>query len=228
MLFFLDTEFTDFIDIELISLALVAEDGSRELYLEVADFDRAKCNAFVQAAVLGYLGRYPAALTRQADVGQRLRDWFATLPRRVTIACDSQHDRDLLVDAFDGDLPPNFAGWFDLRPCIDTGVFNRAVEEFHTKERPWHHALYDAQAHRAGYNRLASTRAMLRHKAAQREQQMEVPQFLRDELAEELADPDPARRGEKSDPWGRVAKQQQQIRDVVGEENYMKKRREKR
>ncbi|SFJ84850.1 protein of unknown function [Paraburkholderia megapolitana] len=38
MRIFVDTEFTDFIDCDLISIALVADDG-REFYAERNDFD---------------------------------------------------------------------------------------------------------------------------------------------------------------------------------------------
>jgi len=151
MLVFLDTEFTDFIDCELISIGMVGEDGRHELYVEVEDFDRAKCNAFVQSAVWPQLGHLKEAIVRKADVQSRLRAWFSTLPRSVVIACDSHHDRDLLASALDSRWPPNLTGWFDLRPLIDTGVFDRAVASFHTETRPWHHALFDAQAHRAGW-----------------------------------------------------------------------------
>lgn len=151
MLVFLDTEFTDFIDCELISIGMVSEDGKHVLYLEVQDFDRSKCNAFVQSAVWSHLGRIDEAVVHKADLPSRLRDWFATLPRSVKIACDSQHDRDLLADVLDGQWPNNLTGWFDLRPLIDTGVFDRTVAQYHTKDRPWHHALYDALSHRAGW-----------------------------------------------------------------------------
>lgn len=151
MLIFLDTEFTDFIDCELISIGMVSEDGQHSLYLEVQDFDRSKCKAFVQAAVWSQLGKIDGAIISKAKLPDRLRDWFATLPRRIIIACDSQHDRDLLADTLDGVWPDNLAGWFDLRPLIDTGTFDRAVGRYHTPDRPWHHALYDAQAHRAGW-----------------------------------------------------------------------------
>ena len=51
MRLFVDTEFTDFIDCDLVSVALVADDG-REVYGERSDYDRAICNEFVRAAVL--------------------------------------------------------------------------------------------------------------------------------------------------------------------------------
>lgn len=151
MLIFLDTEFTDFIDCELISIGMVSEDGKHVLYLEIQDFDRSKCNAFVQSAVWSCLGQVDGAAVSKTDLQDRLRQWFAGLPRSVTIACDSQHDRDLLADALDGEWPPNLSGWYDLRSLIDTGTFDRAVAHYHTPDRPWHHALYDAHAHRVGW-----------------------------------------------------------------------------
>lgn len=151
MLFFLDTEFTDFTNRELISIGMIGEDGRQELYLEVQDFDRTKCNTFVQSTVLPNLGRIDGTIVQKAEVQAKLRDWFVTLPRSVTVACDSQHDRDLLANTFDGKWPNNLAGWLDLRPLIDTGVFDQAVIKYHSETRPWHHALYDAQAHRAGW-----------------------------------------------------------------------------
>ena len=59
MRLFVDTEFTDFIDCELISIGLVSEDGRHEFYAEVADYDRQKCNAHVQAGIWPLLGKTP-------------------------------------------------------------------------------------------------------------------------------------------------------------------------
>ena len=97
------------------------------------------------------MGRIDGAIVRKADLQSRLREWFETLPRSVTIACDSQHDRDLLGDALGGEWPANLTGWFDQRPLVDTGIFDRAVVDYHSLDRPWHHSLYDAHAHRAGW-----------------------------------------------------------------------------
>jgi len=63
---FVDTEFTDFIDCDLISVGLVAEDG-REFYGERSDFDMRACSEFVRAAVLPQLGQHPGRVfTRDA------------------------------------------------------------------------------------------------------------------------------------------------------------------
>lgn len=60
---------------------------------------------------------------------------------------------DLLWDAFDEGLPPNLdRSVFDLRPLIDSTVFNSAVCGYHDQpNQPWHHALHDARAYRAGW-----------------------------------------------------------------------------
>lgn len=151
MLLFLDTEYTDALDCELISIGMVSEDGQHELYLEIQDFDRAKCNSFVQSAVWAHLGQFPQSVVRKDAIKAKLVDWFSTLPRNVTIACDSFSDWELLLDAMEGERPENLVGRYDLRALIDTTVFNHAATRFHNSQRPWHHALFDAQAHRAGW-----------------------------------------------------------------------------
>ena len=152
MMLFLDTEFTDFIDIELISIGLVSEDGQHAFYAEVQDFDRTKCNAHVQCGIWPLLGTSPNAIMPRAELAGQLRTWFAGLPSSVTIACDSYTDWELLVDVFDGALPANIHGREDLGALIGTPVFNKAVGAYHSVPgQPWHHALHDAQAHRAGW-----------------------------------------------------------------------------
>lgn len=156
MLIFLDAEFTDFIDCELISIGMVSEDGLQELYLEVQDFDRSQCKAFVQAAVWSQLGKVDGASIPKAELAGRLRQWFDSLPSDMVLACDSQHDRDLLADVLDDVWPATISGWLDLRACHVNPVFDRATAAHHaTTGQPWHHALYDAYALRAGWLALS-------------------------------------------------------------------------
>lgn len=61
--YFVDTEFTDFLDCQLISVAIVGEDG-REFYGECSDFDRRQCSAFVREAALPQLGQGPSRSVR--------------------------------------------------------------------------------------------------------------------------------------------------------------------
>jgi hypothetical protein len=153
MLIFLDCEFTDFIDCDLLSIGMVSEDGQYEFYAERTDYTDRWCSNFVREAVLPHLGKFPGAACTRIELTKRVWQWFSTLPRHVQLASDSTHDRDLLWDAFDEGLPENLdKSIFDLRSLIDTTVFNDAVCRFHAQpNQPWHHALYDARAHRAGW-----------------------------------------------------------------------------
>ena len=72
MLIFLDTEFTKFSYPDLISLALVAEDG-REFYAERTDYRQNECSAFVQETVLPLLGRVPGAACTSKELTDRVR-----------------------------------------------------------------------------------------------------------------------------------------------------------
>ncbi|MCG9096670.1 3'-5' exoribonuclease [Laribacter hongkongensis] len=152
MLIFLDTEYTDPIQIDLISIGIVSEDGSVEFYAERSDYRTDDCNAFVNSVVLPLLDAPPDSVMSRVELAIRLRAWFTTLPRRVVVACDDRTDYELLIDALDGQIPPNLAGVKDVRPLIGTTTFHAAACRYHESPGcPWHHALHDARAHRAGW-----------------------------------------------------------------------------
>jgi hypothetical protein len=152
MLLFLDTEYTDPFNIDLISLGLVSEDGKHEFYCERTDFEAGWCNAFVRTAVLPHLGQWPDLVADRVGLRARLAAWFATLPRSITIACDSYTDWELVLDALDGERPGNLTGRYDLRGLIDHSTYHQAVCRYHELDgQPWHHALHDARAHRMGW-----------------------------------------------------------------------------
>lgn len=152
MIVFLDTEYTDPIQIDLISIGMVSEDGRAEFYAERNDYRAEDCNAFVKSVVLPLLDAPPANVLSRNELAIRLRAWFATLPHRVVIACDDRTDYELLIDALDGQIPPNLAGVKDVRSLGNTTVFHAAACRHHERPGcPWHHALHDARAHRAGW-----------------------------------------------------------------------------
>lgn len=152
MIVFLDTEYTDPIQIDLISIGMVSEDGRAEFYTERDDYRADDCNAFVKSAVLPLLDAPPANVVSRDELATRLLEWFATLPRRIIIGCDDRTDYELLIDALDGQVPPNLAGIKDVRPLIDKTAFHAAACRYHQQPGcPWHHALHDARAHRAGW-----------------------------------------------------------------------------
>jgi hypothetical protein len=152
MLLFLDTEYTGLrqADPGLISLALVAEDGRREFYIELADtWQLADCTAFVAREVLPLLEGSARTLA-QARV--ELRDWFAAAPRYVQAACDSATDFQFLLALLGSPRPANLAEkHFDLRPLIDTTVYDGTVASYYKTDPRLHHALADARAYRLGW-----------------------------------------------------------------------------
>lgn len=98
MLVFLDTEYTDVHNCDLISIGMVGEDGQQELYIERSDFRTEWCNVFVHTTVIPQLGKTGPALNRN-ELAACLTSWFEALPRSITIACDSIVDWKLLLDA---------------------------------------------------------------------------------------------------------------------------------
>jgi 3' exoribonuclease, RNase T-like len=150
VLIFLDTEYTDPLNCDLISIGMVSEDGQHELYLERSDYEHQWRSSFVHANVLLQLGNAGPAVDRQ-QLAAQLTMWFSTLPRSVTIACDSVTDWNLLLNALDDVRPSNLTDRYDLRGHIDSSVFHHAVVRYHERNGPWHHALHDARAHRHGW-----------------------------------------------------------------------------
>lgn len=152
MLLFLDTEYTGYEQAvpQLISLALVTEDGKREFYVEIADTWRAAdCTEFVKREVLPLLGG-PCRATVRARA--ELRAWLAESPRKVQVACDSAIDFNFLLSLLGSPRPTNLAStYFDLRPLVDTTVYDRSVAAYHETDRRLHHALADARAYRRGW-----------------------------------------------------------------------------
>lgn len=135
---YVDTEFTDFIDCELISIALVAEDG-REFYGERDDFDRRTCSPFVHEAVLPQLGQYPDRVFSRNSLRSALREWLRSFERGI-FCMDFPGDWDLLVDILDG--VPN--GWQGL--LVRDQADQVRLESYYKQFGGRHHALHDARA----------------------------------------------------------------------------------
>jgi hypothetical protein len=140
--YFLDTEFTDFIDCQLISLAIVGEAGN-EFYGEVMDYDRAACSEFVRAAVLPQLGQFAGRAMSFAQLRSELLAWLSRIPLkpRPVLCYDYQGDYDLLADLIDGPLPP---GW--RHENIGGRIDFTRQEAYFREHGGRHHALVDARA----------------------------------------------------------------------------------
>lgn len=140
---FMDAEFTDFIDCQLISIGLVTEDGE-EFYGERTDYDQSACSAFVRAAVLPQLGKESAVVGTEEELRQALLNWLAELGP-VEICVDYSTDWDLFLDLCQ-ECPAGVTSKL-------IGLDPRLVEQYWRENgRKAHHALHDAKANRFAFS----------------------------------------------------------------------------
>lgn len=171
MLVFLDTEFTDLLNPELLSIGLVTLDG-REHYAELdltteAGKARVKASsAFVQSGVFEMWGLVPGATYTEWEIGRRTGDWLLGLAAesgtKVEVAFDYSMDYELMEYAIrDSGL------WDQVREAVlpvnvnpITGTITgelaaeacfRALGRRGGRGLKRHHALADALALRAAY-----------------------------------------------------------------------------
>lgn len=145
---FLDTEFTDFLDPQLVSLGLAADSG-QEFYAELPFADSA-CSAFVREAVLPLLGTYPDAVCSYDEFRTKVIHWLETVRQAdedVFICVDYQTDWDLFVDALEYMVPQ----WCRFQH-VGRNINELLRYEYHKLNGlPEHHALYDACANRYAF-----------------------------------------------------------------------------
>lgn len=121
MLIFVDTEFTDFIDMQLISLGAVAEDG-REFYVEISDYDKQASSAFVKSVVEPLLS---GNAVTSAQAGAKLYEWLEGLNTQAQLLIEYlPGDWDLAVELMGNELPKNIIHEPEL---VTTGLYNRAL-----------------------------------------------------------------------------------------------------
>lgn len=157
MLIFFDTEFSDLcIDPRLISIGLIAEDGERTFYAELADTYQPKdCSEFTRLAVLPRLEGGDKVLTMY-DLTLRLGNWLEDFGEPVTLATDSLGwDWPWIQEIFhiEGTWPANLARnpqLLTIKYLNDYDRFIKAVEKAFSSLRR-HHALDDAKANRLGW-----------------------------------------------------------------------------
>jgi hypothetical protein len=178
---FIDTEFTDFLHPELLSLGLVALDG-REHYVELdldSDVGRARRQAssdFVRFdGVLDLWGLVPGATATPRDMGRRTGEWLLTIAaksaRRVEVAFDYSTDFELMEDAMRDaglwDRVREVVTPVDVGPLTGSPEGEMAAEEcFHELRQRGlarHHALADAHALRAAYIAVKAVALQMAH-----------------------------------------------------------------
>ncbi len=144
----LDTEFTSFDACQLISLAIVGEDG-REFYAERSDFDLSLCSDFVREIVLPQLGQFPGRSMPLADLKRELLAWLQIIPvkPKPVLCYDYEGDFALVSELLGGPLP---RGWKTENVFMRLNA-ERLAAYFGEHGRE-HHALHDARANACAFS----------------------------------------------------------------------------
>ena len=153
MRLFLDTEFTDFTNPEMISIGIVDENG-REFYAESTQFRREACSHFVNEIVIPLLGQYPDAIVgTQEHIAHRLVEWLELYRESgAIVSVDYATDWDLFLDLLSL-IPKDYDRNFIIGQLIWTDLDQQRISDWWTETKlPQHHALYDARANKHGYD----------------------------------------------------------------------------
>ncbi len=141
LLLFFDTEFTDFTDMDLISIGIVSQD-LHEFYAENSEYNTAWCNEFVKDTVLPRLqgGEYAMPY---AQLKENLQIWISDLLEEyssVLFIFDYSGDWFLL-----GELLIDYPQKEKVKGRQDE--LEAGIELYFMHDRSnEHHALYDAKA----------------------------------------------------------------------------------
>lgn len=167
MIILFDTEFTSFTEPQLLSIGLVAEDGS-ECYVELnleCDAGRQRLrqsSKFVRDEVINQFRLIEnSGVESELAMGHQVADWLAALQQStggpLQLAYDFAEDGNLLARKLkstgrSGDLQIKFV---DIGGLCGIGQFVMAAEDYFEslpKAGPRrHHALADARAMRLGF-----------------------------------------------------------------------------
>jgi DNA polymerase III epsilon subunit-like protein len=169
---FIDTEFTDFVGSQLISLGAVTFDGKQEFYVELTDYNKKLSSEFVRRVIEPMLDPVQYGKT-MIQASASLWCWLEELGP-CEICCDYLGDWELMCKLLDG-LPPNVAPqpvmiWPELNKLAIAQAHVLQQPDWHwyyeqcklaflNGQREWflrnkgrvHHALDDAKANAAGW-----------------------------------------------------------------------------
>ena len=173
-LIFIDTEFTDFINTDLISLGAITEDGKHEFYCELTYYNKKSSSEFVRHVVEPLLD-WPKFGMSRTEASARFFVWLEELGDEYALCPDYLGDWEITVDLLEL-LPGNIANSpVMLHPHLNQKILDKA-NELQTPDFKWffemakrqytegfleyflrnpkphqHHALADAKANRQGY-----------------------------------------------------------------------------
>jgi hypothetical protein len=149
---FVDTEFTDFIDCELLSIGIVSEDG-REFYGERNDVDMSRCSDFARVAVLPLLGREAPIIGTEQHLSDHLKLWLEQFrpSSPVIVSVDYPMDWELFTYLARDPESLETPSWIKGQ-SIRGAIAPQDIETYWSLHgRNAHHALHDARANRFAY-----------------------------------------------------------------------------
>jgi len=168
MFYFVDTEFTDFIETELMSIGIVSEDGKHEFYAEVNSYTPEARSQFVIDVVVPLME--PAKYGRPYKrVASDLAYWINELPEgNITFVFDYIGDFQLMNELFGVVEPSRKSNSIFLGAGFDQMLVERGIhlphvrfaaqqamlreqEKYFTIDVRRHHALVDAKANCYGW-----------------------------------------------------------------------------
>jgi hypothetical protein len=172
MLLFLDTEFTDFVNCDLISLGMVSEDGQHEFYAEIVDHETEWQSQFVKDVVVPLLYNEQYGITR-AQAAADLRSFVEQLNvKELVFVVDYPTDWLLIRELLTDDMPtcdtvissaminPLFWHTAQGRGINSQSAMQEAarkfilgIEDYYLIDNRRHHALVDAKANRHGWTK---------------------------------------------------------------------------
>lgn len=152
MMLFVDTQYTDLDDGQLISIGMVSKNLKHEFYAERISFNQEACSESLKAQVLPLLGKTPNAQLTDAQLAESMYAWFETLPRKITLAGTSLIELNLMWEALDGRTPSNKFTHYYLRQLNRSQDYHEGIRKYHEIEgQSPYHALHAAYAKRAGW-----------------------------------------------------------------------------
>lgn len=152
MMLFIDTQYTDLGDGELISLGMVSKNLKHEFYAERLDFDRNACSESLKAQIFPLLGKTPDTQLTDSQLAERMYTWFGTLPQKITLAGYSLIELNLMWNVFNGKIPSNQFTDYYLRKLNKSRDFHEGIETYlEIGGRSPYNALDAVRAKRAGW-----------------------------------------------------------------------------
>ena len=158
MLMFIDTEFSDFENPSLISIALVSECGQHVFHADISDWNMrgSPASGFVKEHVLPHLNALTDDVGTAYYIAHKVYDFIAGIDEEVIIAADYYVDWALLCNLFmnvEEWMPKNLKKrYINIWSVMSNPAFEEIELNFYNQpNRVRHNALDDAECNRLGW-----------------------------------------------------------------------------